>query len=275
MIVSLPMYDLPGGDYRVDEMWADIRDALRDMGIDAPNDLTRSGDPAADWARDDLLLSQTCGLPYRHHLHKRLTLVAAPAIWVPDVDGPQGNTDGRPTALPAGQYYSVIVAHKNDPRTQFQDFDGAKLAYNDPLSQSGWGLMSAHAVANGVTFGSGLSTGSHRASALAVVKGRADLAAIDVLTWFGPLSQDRWRSDLRIIGRTALSPALPYVTAFPPLAAPLFDALKTALAYDYAKPADIPPLADSLHIAPEGVVAANPAAYNAIALPPPPPRSAT
>ena len=271
MIASLPMYDLPGGDWRYDELWSDIRDALRARGVDAPEALTRSGDPAADWARDDLLLSQTCGLPFRHHLHERLTLVAAPAFLLPDHHPDCPPDPRRPTDLPAGQYYSVIVARADDPRTTFSDFDGARLAYNEPLSQSGWGLMSAHAARHGVSFGSGLRTGAHRASALAVLKGRADLAAIDVATFHGPLAQDRWRRELRIIDRTALSPALPYVTAFADLADTLFEAMRSTMAYDAADPRDIPPLQDSLNIAPEGVVRADRAAYMAIPLPPDPP----
>lgn len=273
MIASLPMYDPLGGDWRIDALWSDIRDAIRARGIAAPDILTRSGDPHADWVRDDLLLSQTCGLPYRARLHERLTLVAAPAIWVPDRETRvhAASTPSRPTTLPAGQYYSVIVTRRNDPRTSFAEYDGARLAYNDALSQSGWGLMSAHAAARGVSFSSGLRTGAHRASALAVFKNQADIAAIDVLSWFGPMANDRWLRDLRIIDRTELSPALPFVTAFPEHAATLLDALQEALSYPY-EPGEYPtsPAAD-LYFAPEGVVPARHQDYMAITLPPAPP----
>lgn len=273
MIASLPMYERKGETLWHDDLWSEIRDRLRATGIDAPDRLTRSGDPWSDWQSNDLLLSQTCGLPYRASLHKHLTLVGAPALWVPDTFEPEDATlaSSRPTALPPGKYYSVIVARADDTRRDFLDFAGARLAYNDALSQSGWGLMHAHANKQGVTFGSGVLTGSHRASALAVVKGRADIAAIDVATWYGPLKNDRWTSYLKIVDRTALSPALPYVTAFPDLVAPLFDALKGAMAYPYKEKDDLPCLQDVLNIAPEGVVPADPQAYAAISLPPAPP----
>ncbi len=272
MIASLPMYDWDARQWHNDELWTELARYLRKAGIDAPDRLTRSGNPAEDWANPGLLLSQTCGLPFRHHLHETLHLVAAPALWVPDRDMPSfPSTDPtRPTRLPPGQYYSVIVVRDEFPRLRFEDFDGARLAYNEPLSQSGWGLMHAHAAGRGVRFGSGLQTGSHRASALAVIQRKADIAAIDVATWVGGLQSDFGRY-LRIIDRTALSPALPYVTAFPELVPALYNALKEALRYDYVDRDDLPWLQDALDIAPEGVVPADRAAYMAITLPPAPP----
>lgn len=274
MIASLPMYDGPGRRAANDDLWAALSGRLRAHGIDAPLALTRSGDPATDWAHPGLLLSQTCGLPYRHHLHERLHLVAAPALWVPDRDMPgyPASDAGRPTRLPAGQYYSVVVARAEDPPRPFEAFDGARLAYNDPLSQSGWGLMHALAKARGIRFGAGTCTGAHRRSALAVVQRKADIAAIDVATWFALTREAGGITDhLRIVDRTALSPALPYVTAYANLVPVLFDALKSVLGYGYAHKDDLPALQDQLDIAPEGVVPADRAAYMAIRLPPSPP----
>ncbi len=276
MIASLPMYEHMGNRQDHDALWQKIRDHLRANGIAAPETLTRSGDPWSDWRRGDLLMSQTCGLPFRAELHKRLSLVAAPALRVPDTGFPPlpDADPARPTGLPAGRYYSVIVVRKDDPRQGFAAFDGARLAYNEPLSQSGWGLLAVHAAARAVGFRSGLRTGSHRASARAVVTGEADIAAVDVATWFGLRRVEQWTSDLRLMDRTPLSPALPYVTAFPDLVQPVFDALKAALAYDLAGKSGPPRLQDRLGFAPEGVVPARLDDYLAIALPPPPPPGA-
>ncbi len=268
MIASLPMYDSHGLRHWHDELWHDIRVHLRADGINAPDELTRSGDPQSDWNQPDLLLSQTCGLPFRAGLHQRLTLVAAPAIRVPDILYPTSD----PVDLPAGQYYSVIVARADDKRAALVEFDGARLAYNDALSQSGWGLMYQAASSAGIAFSTGLCTGAHRASALAVVEGRADIAAIDVATWFGPLCEDRWRSQLKIVGRTPYSPALPYVSAYPDLVEPLFAALKSATSYPFEAKADLPAMQDALNIAPAGVVRPALKDYLSIPFPPTPPR---
>ncbi len=269
MIASLPMYDHAGARDDHDALWAVIRDRLQASGIDAPAALTRSGDPWQEWRRDDLLLSQTCGLPYRAELHKRLSLVAAPAFRF----GHDAASVADPENPPPGTYYSVIVVRQDDPRRDFAAFDGARLAYNDPLSQSGWGLLSAHAARQGVRFGSGVQTGAHSASAQAVADGQADIAAIDVATWCGPLRAAPARAGLRILDRTALSPGLPYVTAVPDLAGALFDALQGALSYPDDVATARPALQERLNIAPEGVVPADRADYMAIALPgaPPPP----
>ncbi len=273
MIASLPMYDSQSTGWLYDMLWDDIRDHLRKDGIDAPDKLTRNATPMDDWLNPGLLLSQTCGLPFRAQLHEHLTLVAAPAFWVPDFETPPaGREPARgPVLVAPGQYYSVVVARKDDPRQKFEEFQGATLAYNEPLSQSGWGLMYQLCCETGVQFDRAVQTGAHRASALSVLKSRADLASIDMATWFGPMANDRWRADLKIIARTPHSPALPFVTAQPDLVEPLFAALKSAMGYAYRDGDDLDTLHDGLNIAPDGVVRANLADYMAIPIPPAPP----
>lgn len=273
MIASFPMYDSPATARSYDRLWARIRDHLRGAGIDAPDALTRSADPWDDWQHPDLLLSQTCGLPYRARLHDRLHLVAAPAWRMPDhLDPVPPNHAARaPAPLPPGRYYSVVVVRKGDHQDKLRSYDGARLAYNDPLSQSGWGLMAQLADQHGIRFASGLNTGSHRAAARAVATGRADIAAIDVATWHGPMATARWRSALKIIAHTPTSPALPFVTARPELAAPLFAALKSVMRSAGPDTRGPVRLHDALNLAPDGVVAARQADYMAIPLPPDPP----
>jgi len=213
---------------------------------------TKRSHPWQDWTSPDLLLSQTCGLPFRAKLHDQLTLVAAP-VW----DGP--------IAMKPGRYVSVVVARTGDPRGDITAFDGATLAYNDPLSQSGWGLMMQLCKARSIAPGAGLMTGSHRASALAVVKSKADFAAIDAVTWYHLQAHNRWTRELRVIAQTASSPALPFVTAKPELAPALRAALQHALS-DAGD--DI--VIQSLFFASPGVIAAKRDDYMAIPLPPSP-----
>lgn len=196
MIAWLGMYDLPALYGANDRFWRAIRNRLGE----GPEYLSRALDGWEAWTSPDLLLGQTCGLPYRARLHGKVALVATPDYGLP--------------GCPAGHYNSVLVVREGDPRESLADFAGARLARNDPLSQSGWAAPLAHFDAAGVPIETIVETGGHAASAAAVAEGRADIAALDALTWallqeHGPEVAER----LRELERTAPTPALPYVTA--------------------------------------------------------------
>ncbi|MES2143391.1 MAG: PhnD/SsuA/transferrin family substrate-binding protein, partial [Pseudomonadota bacterium] len=158
MIASLGMYDFGAAQAANDRLWALIRDDLRKRGIAAPEALTRGADaywPA--WASPQLLLSQTCGYPFRARLRDQVTLVGTPDYGLP--------------GAPPGHYYSVLVARKDDPRVDLAAFDGARLAYNEDLSQSGWAAPQTHLAGLGLTLRPHLRTGGHQRSAGAVADG--------------------------------------------------------------------------------------------------------
>ncbi|MBE0452333.1 MAG: PhnD/SsuA/transferrin family substrate-binding protein [Roseovarius sp.] len=244
MIASLPMYDRPETAAANDRLWQGVRARLGQ----GPAQLARGGDPWAHWQSPDLILSQTCGLPYRARLHDRLSLVATPVYDLPD--------------CPEGFYYSVFVVRAGDLRAAPHDFAGAALACNEPLSQSGWAAPQAHAAAQGFAFGRILMTGAHRLSGQAVAEGRADIAAIDALTWALMQRHDAIARDLRVIGRTAPGPGLPYVTARHRDPEPIRAALAGALAALSA--------ADRATLGLRGIVYLSPETYRALPIPHPP-----
>jgi ABC-type phosphate/phosphonate transport system substrate-binding protein len=249
MIASLPMYDRPETAETNDRFWAGIARGLRARGLAAPAALDRERDLWETWLSPDLVLSQTCGFPYRARLHRHVALVATPVLDLPHA--------------PPGRYYSVLVARRGDGRRTLADFDGAALAYNDPLSQSGWAAPSAAAASEGIAFGRTVPTGAHRASARAVADGAADLAAIDALTWRMIRRWDDVAADLEEIGTTAPTPALPWITSPANDAAAIAEALAEAL--DGLGPAD----RDALGIL--GTIRISPAEYLAVPTPPAPP----
>ena len=157
MIASLPMYDPPPLQAANDAFWGLIRDRLRAAGMQAPAALTRTGDMWGHWTDPALVLSQTCGFPYRARLHGQVTLVGAPDFGV--------------EGCPPGYYCSVFVVRRDDPRRRLAAFDGAVLAYNDPLSQSGWAAPQNEARLRGLRFVTGPRTGGHALSARAVAGG--------------------------------------------------------------------------------------------------------
>lgn len=248
MIASLPMYDRPEMAGATDRFWALIRDRLRAAGHPAPDALTRRGRIADHWTAPDLILSQTCGLPYRTGLHGRVTLVGTPDYALPGC---------RP-----GYYRSLLVARLDDARNSPAAFQDAPLAYSDPDSQSGWAALANHAAELGLRLRPALRTGSHAASARAVVAGTADWAAIDAMTW--RLLQ-RWEpctASLRVIGATPPTPGLPLIAGPGADAAALRAAIRGAIA------ALAPPDRAALGLA--GLADIPAETYLAVPVPPPP-----
>jgi ABC-type phosphate/phosphonate transport system substrate-binding protein len=214
MIASLPMYATPltaGADAR---LWAAIRDRLRESRINAPENLSLGvTDLITHWLSPDLVLSQTCSLPYRSKLRDAVTLIGTP--------------DYGLKGCPPGYYQSLVVARSNDPRRKIATFKGCRFAYNDPLSQSGWAAIALEMpeLLNGHL----LCTGSHLASARAVRHGLADIASLDAVT-FRHLTRASEAGGLRIIHATQPTPGLPLIAAqgVDPLV--VFDCVKAAIA---------------------------------------------
>jgi ABC-type phosphate/phosphonate transport system substrate-binding protein len=249
VIAALPMYDF--GDLRAanDTFWALIRDGLRDRGQTAPEALIHDAPDLWDiWQSPDLLLAQTCGFPYRAYLHGRVALVGTPDYGLPD--------------CPPGHYCSVFVARRQDGRADLADFDGAGFAYNEALSQSGWAAPATHAEGMGLRLRPVLQTGAHRASALAVAEGRADLAALDAVTWRHLQRVDPVAGALREVARTAPTPGLPLIAGLGRDVVALRAALQDAVANLGSEARAVLGL--------RGIVAIPAAAYLAVPSPAPP-----
>ena len=217
MIASLGMYDFGAAAAVNDRLWSLIRDGLLARGIDAPKALTRGeGAYWQAWQSPDLILSQTCGYPFRARLHPSVTYVGTPDFGVEGCD--------------PGHYRSVFVARADDKRSTVRDFDGARLAYNEALSQSGWAAPQTHAADLGIRLCPALQTGAHQLSARAVAEGRADLAALDAVTFRLLQAEDPGMARLKPVGLTPPTPGLPYITGPGRDPAPIFAALAAAIA---------------------------------------------
>ena len=249
MIASLAMYDRAEVQPSNDRLWALIREGMRAAGLPAPEALTRG--PGAywpAWESPDLILSQTCGYPYRARLHGRVRLVATPDY---DVGG-----------CAPGHYCSVYVARTDDPRQTLAEFDGAAMAFNEDLSQSGWAGPMAHALAQGVGLRPVLRTGGHVLSAKAVAENQAEIAGIDAITWEMITRHDAFATGLKVVGRTTPVPGLPWIAAMGADVERLFPILQAAVA---ALPA-----ADRAALCLRSLVRIPAEAYLAIPTPPPP-----
>ena len=133
-LASLPMYDRPEMREAHDRLWQEIRARL----CEGPEALTRGGDLWDHWLSPGLVLSQTCGLPYRTRLFGQVAKVASPDNRLPD--------------CPPGHYFSIFVVRADDPRRDPAEFANARLAINESVSQSGWGAPFNHAREHGFAF---------------------------------------------------------------------------------------------------------------------------
>ncbi|MEM6371600.1 MAG: PhnD/SsuA/transferrin family substrate-binding protein [Pseudomonadota bacterium] len=213
---SLAMYARPELDAANAEIWTAAREHLHTHGIDAPGKLDPDGVGYDYWEDPNLLVSQTCGYPYRSRLFDTVSLIGTPDYGLED--------------CPPGYYYSVYLVRRSSHYKTIQDLQGATFAFNDKHSQSGFHGPMAHLGAHGVAANPHLETGAHIASAIAVVQGQCDFAAVDAITWRYMLQSDDFTSDLRIITGSHPVPGLPLITAFAELVLPLRAALRAAFA---------------------------------------------
>ena len=198
------MYDSPEVSEATDAWWAGLAAAFRAEGIDdVPDRLTRSDDIAAAWRAPSLLFSQTCGYPMVMQLADVVQPVATPAYAAAGCKG--------------ASYSSVIVVRADDPVANPSELRGRRAAVNAPHSQSGYNVL-RHLVAplagGAPFFAEVIETGGHHNSMVAVASGRADVAAIDCVTF---ALTERYRPEatagLRVLLNSAQAPGLPYVAS--------------------------------------------------------------
>jgi ABC-type phosphate/phosphonate transport system substrate-binding protein len=184
-------------------LWAFVRDRLRAAGLpDVPEALDEAIAHDAAWLYPRLLLAQSCGYPFAARLRGHVRLIATPVYDHPGCDGVLNG--------------SFVVVRADDPAQSIADLRGRRAAINDPGSNSGANLL-RHAVAphaiDGRFFGAVVETGGHVASLTAVTGGKADVAAIDCVT-YGNLTRagDPRVAGVRILTETAKTPGLPLIT---------------------------------------------------------------
>jgi phosphonate transport system substrate-binding protein len=112
-----------------------------------------------------------CSLAYLEHaaLWRRFEPIAAPVL-------AGARYGGRPV------YYSDVIVRHDSGLCSFADLRGRSWAYNERLSQSGYGITRYHLARLGETggfFGRLIEAGWHERAIALVVGGEADAAAVD------------------------------------------------------------------------------------------------
>lgn len=200
---ALPMYDFPELRTATQVFWSALGDDLRRDGMpDVPHALSTPHDLIALWSDPDLLFAQTCGYPLTHALCGDAQLIATPHYDVPDAEG--------------AYYGSAIIVAEKSPIETLLDAQGKRAAINGYDSNTGMNLFRitlARAGARGRFFDSVFVSGAHRASMKAVLRGEADIAAIDCVSLAHLIKiSPELKNRIRILAMTPKTPGLPFIT---------------------------------------------------------------
>lgn len=130
----------------------------------------------------------------------------------------QGKAPAEPVAAPVLQgdryggrpiYFSDVIVHRTSPAQSFIDLRGATWAYNEPMSQSGYGITRHHLVSIGEVhgfFGDVIEAGFHETAIQMVRHQEVDASAIDSQVLAVAIREDpTLADDLRVID--ALGPS--------------------------------------------------------------------
>jgi len=200
-IAAMQMYDFPEIREATGRFWRLIRSGLEISGIASPLQLAQNRHAPDIWQDPEMVLSQTCGLPYIRGRTGQSVLLGTPDY-------------GVVPALP-GHYFSVVIVSKNDSRYGLSEMQNSTFAYNDIGSQSGvfamFDLLFEH---SGDTrfFNKCVASGGHVTSFEMVVSGQADIAAIDAVTWRYLCKFHQDARHVRVLAPTRPAPGLPYIT---------------------------------------------------------------
>ena len=222
MIASLMMYARPELADAHDRYWQLIRAAMSERRMESPIALSQDAEEFDVWNAPDLVLSQTCGMPFRLWLHKNVTLIGTPDYGVRD--------------CPPGYYRSALVVRATDPRNKLAEFRNSVFAYNQTFSQSGYAAPYNHIAGKHIWFENRIQTSGHLMSAKAVATKQADIASLDAVSWRLMRKYEEFADQLRVLEWTEPTPGLPYIAAAGADRHAIFDAVSNAITR--LKPAD-------------------------------------
>ncbi|RON84673.1 phosphate/phosphite/phosphonate ABC transporter substrate-binding protein [Pseudomonas fluorescens] len=198
-LTELLMYTAPEPIRLANERW--ISRILEHLGHSRLNAASLSLPEL--WLSPDLLLTQTCGYPLMTLLRDQVRIVGRPRYELPDAT--------------AGNHCSLILSRADDSRETLAGFRGSRGVINSDDSNSGMNLLRQRLAPlhrDGQFFATVGISGAHRESLRWLREARADLAAIDSVTYaclaqYAPEEVNR----LRVVARSAFSPTLPFITA--------------------------------------------------------------
>lgn len=153
------------------------------------------------WLAPELRVAQTCGYPLMTQLLGKVRVIGRPRYELAHSSN--------------GEHCSLLLTRVDNPRKELADFYNSRSVINAHDSNSGMNLLRERLGSlqrDGRFFASVGISGAHRESLRWLREDRADLAAIDSVTYdylarFAPQEV----TGLRIVTPSAPSPTLPYI----------------------------------------------------------------
>jgi phosphonate transport system substrate-binding protein len=175
------------------------------MRLGRPTEL-RAGGPY-DELDDPPEVAFLCSLAYVEHARRAAPTVEP--IAAPVLHG--ARYGGRPI------YFSDVIARWDSPFRSFADLRGQSWSFNEPLSQSGYGITRHHLLRLGETrgyFGNVVEAGFHERSIRLVRSGAVAASAVDSQVLAVAMrDHPELAADLRVIDSLGPSPIQPVVVA--------------------------------------------------------------
>ena len=204
LTASLPMYNLPEMAAANAAFWVALsQEVAAEMPHGVPPELAASMPPVPDEIGGSVLFTQTCGYPLQTIYQGQYQMLG-----VPTYDAP---------GCAAATHCAFILVRDGSAFATPGDLRGAGFALNSRHSNSGMNLprlLFAQIAGGRPFFGRVTETGSHPASMQCVLRGEADAASIDCLTYaFFQDHRPAFVEGLRVLAQTPSSPAIPFVTS--------------------------------------------------------------
>lgn len=197
------MYNFPNMRNTNAAFWTALSMLLRDMGISGlPDALDVDARPVPPDIGRETVFTQLCGYPLQTIYRGQYRYLATPSYAAPGCE--------------PGAHCAFVIVRMDDPSRHIEDLRGQRFAVNSPHSNSGMNLprrLFAPLAQQGRFFGKVVLSGSHSESLRLIQIGLVDAASVDCLTWAFALEHaPELVEGLRPLARTAMSPALPFVT---------------------------------------------------------------
>ena len=156
---------------------------------------------AETYLAPNLLLGHTCGYPYVTRWNKSHQLICVPEFDIPGCEGTL--------------YSSWFVCGSADKRDTIEAFRDGVAVINGPNSNSGMNVFRYQVspfAKNGSFFNDVIVSGSHINSMRAVAEGRAEIAAIDAVSYhYIVQAEPTLARQTRIMGQSVKTTGLPFI----------------------------------------------------------------
>ena len=201
---SLPMYNLPEMRGLNARFWQALRELLVEAGLrDVPEALTFDRPPVPERIGPEVLFSQTCGYPLETIFSGQAIRLGTPCYQAPGCDGPT--------------HRGVFVVPATSPARELGDLRGGVFLFNHRHSNSGMNLPRralADLADRRPLFAQAIETGSQPGNLDRIARSEADATSVDCVTYaFWRRQRPEAARQVRILGWTAPSPAIPFVTS--------------------------------------------------------------